>query len=78
MGGLRDGMTFREVERWLSRHGFSRVRQRGSHATWEDGCGRTVTVKATHRGERVPRNTIRMMRLEARGEQPYGWGGDSR
>lgn len=78
MGGRRaaieDGMTYRQVERALRRMGFRVLRHSGDHAIWGMGPLR-VAVRQGHPTERVPRNTIRQMALQARGEQPWSWGG---
>lgn len=72
--GIRDGMTYRQVERALRRMGFRVLRHSGDHAIF--GLGpRRVAVRQGHPTERVPRHTIRQMALQARGEQPWGWGG---
>ena len=72
--GIRDGMTYRQVERALRRMGFRVLRHSGDHAIWGLGPLR-VAVRQGHPTERVPRNTVRQMALQARGEQPWGWGG---
>ena len=78
MGGRRaaieDGMTYRQVERALRRMGFRVLRHSGDHAIWGKGPLR-VAVRQGHPTERVPRNTVRQMALQARGEQPWSWGG---
>ena len=80
MGGRRaaieDGMTYRQVERALRRMGFRVLRHSGDHAIWGMGPLR-VAVRQGHPTERVPRSTIRQMALQARGEQPWSWGGSS-
>lgn len=73
---IRDGMTYRQVERALRRMGFRVLRHSGDHAIWGLGPLR-VAVRQGHPTERVPRNTVRQMALQARGEQPWGWGGYS-
>lgn len=73
-GAIEDGMTYRQVERALRRMGFRVLRHTGDHAVWGLGTLR-VPVRQGHPTERVPRNTIRQMALQARGEQPYRWGG---
>lgn len=71
---ISDGMTYREVSSWLSRHGFSARPGKGSHVVWRHPDGRSVTVSNRHMGGRVPPNTIRMMRLQAEGRAPVSWG----
>lgn len=48
----------RELQALLSRLGFRRIRQKGSHAFWqhEDGRGTVVPV---HRGEDIGRGLLR-------------------
>ena len=74
--GIRDGMTYRQVERALRRMGFRVLRHSGDHAIF--GLGpRRVAVRQGRPTEGGPRHTIRQMALQARGEQPWGWGGVS-
>lgn len=67
-------ITYRDMERWLRRRGFAKLRQSGDHAIYGLGHLR-VPVRQGHAKEVVPLNTLRMMRLQAQGRQPISWGG---
>jgi predicted RNA binding protein YcfA (HicA-like mRNA interferase family) len=54
---------YREVRRILKRHGWSMVRQRGSHQTWRSPDARQVTVPwAGDGGSEVPVGTLASIR----------------
>lgn len=68
------GVTYAQVERWLRRRGFAKLRKTGDHAIYGLGHLR-VPVRQGHAKETVPPNTLRMMRLQVTGKQPPSWGG---
>ncbi len=53
-------ISARELQTLLSRLGFQRVRQKGSHAFWQHPDGR-ITVVPVHKGEDIGRGLLRQI-----------------
>jgi predicted RNA binding protein YcfA (HicA-like mRNA interferase family) len=53
---------YREVRRALKSAGWARIRQSGSHETWQSGDGRRVVTVAGKDSDTVPAGTLAAMR----------------
>ena len=74
MGGLRDGMTCREVEAWLLARGYELMPTgKGSHRRYARGPDR-VTLPHKHGHDRVSANVIRSVARGARVRLDRGGG----
>lgn len=64
-------MTSQELRRILKRFGCVEVRQRGSHLVLR--CGNCQTVVPVHRGEDIPRGTLRGIERDLEACLGKGW-----
>jgi len=64
-------MTARELRRILKRLDCVEVRQRGSHLVIR--CGICQTVVPVHRGEDIPRGTLKGIERDLEGCLGKGW-----
>lgn len=70
---VRDGDTWRDVIRKLTKAGYELKRNSGGHAVYSDGR-HSVTVVIHKPKQRVAPNTVKNINKQTKGEQPFSWG----